>query len=158
MIIWTKRQIFKRIYFNYVDDFIDITTIMFPGHPEKKIKSKAQTITENLLELSLRDDKLGDSVDQEYNSNDNVSNISDTSVPNVSEIGEHTVGKNHEDFTTHTVTNDIQEIVENKVMKENDNRNEEASAIKDSKSINNSRENIYSVFCISMCFLFLISY
>ena len=108
--------------------------------------------------LSRRDDKLGDSEEQESSSNDIVSNISDPSVPNVFEIGENTVSENPEDLTNHTVTNEIQEIVENTVMKENDNRNEEASAIKDSKSINNSKENIYSVLCISMCYLFLICY
>ena len=108
--------------------------------------------------LSPKDDKVGDSEKQESNSKDNVSNVSDTSVQNVFEIGEHTVNENHEDLTNHTVTNEIQEIVENTVMKENDNRNEEASAIKDSKSINNSRENIYSVFCIFMCHLVLLYY
>ena len=108
--------------------------------------------------LSPKDDKLGDSEKQESNSKDNVSNISDTSIPNVFEIGENTVGKNLEDLTTHTVTNDKQEIVENKVMKEKDNRNEEASAIKDSKSINNSNAHIYSFFCISMCYLLSIYY
>ena len=97
--------------------------------------------------LSPNDDKL-----------DNVLNISDTSIQNVFEIGEHTVNENHEDLTNHTVTNDIQDIVENTDIKENDNMNEEASAIKDSKSINNSKENIYSVLCISMCYLFLICY
>ena len=130
---------------------------MFPGQPQKRIKSKTQTITENLLELSLRDDKLGDSEEQESSSNDIVSN-SDTSDPNVFEIGEHTVSENPEDLTNHTVTNDIQDIVENTDIKENDNMNEEASAIKDSQSINNSKENIYSFFCISMCYIFLICY
>jgi hypothetical protein len=129
--------------------FIDITTIMFSGQPEKKIKSKAQTITESLIELALRDDKLEYSEKQES---------IDTSVPNMFEIGENTVIEKPEDLTNHTVTNGTQEIVENKVMKENDNINEEASAIKDSKSINNSNENIYSFFCISMCYLFLICY
>ena len=93
--------------------------------------------------LSPNDDKL-----------DNVLNISDTSIQNVFEIGEHTVNENHEDLTNNTVTNEIQEIVENRALKEN----EESSAIKDSQSINNSNENIYSVFCIYMCYLALIYY
>ena len=134
--------------------FIDIKTIMFSGQSEKKIKSKTQSITEAMLELSLRDDKLEDSEVQESNSNDNVSINSDTSFPNVFEIGENTVSKNHEDLTNPTVTNDIH--FENTVMEKNDNRNEEASAIKDSKSSNNSKVNIYSVFCIFMCYLLFI--
>jgi hypothetical protein len=138
--------------------FIDIKTIMFTGQPEKKIKSKTETITEALLELSLIDDKLEYSEEQESNSNDIVFNITDTSVPTVFEFGENTVSENPEDLTNHTVTNDVQEIVENADIKENDNINEEASAIKDSKSINNSRENINSFVCISMCYLFLICY
>ena len=79
-------------------------------------------------------------------------------IPNVFEIGENTVSENPEDLTNHTVTNDIQDIVENTDIKENDNMNEEASAIKDSQSINNSKENINSVCCIYMGYLLLICY
>ena len=128
---------------------------MFAGQPEKKINNKAQTISENMSELSLKDDDLVDSDRQEANSNHNISMHIDTSVHNVTDVGENTVGKNPENLTKHTGTNDAEETVENTVIQEYDNMNEEASAVKDSKSFNNSTENIYSAFCMSICYLLL---
>ena len=131
---------------------------MFAGQPEKKIKNKAQTINEKMSELSLKDDDVVDSAKQEANSNTFVSNNSDASVQTVSKDGENTANENPENMTNQTGTNDAEETVGNTVIKENDNMNEEASAIKDSKSFNNSPENMYSAFCMSICYILLIYY
>ena len=131
---------------------------MFAGQPEKKINNKAQTINEKMSELSLKDDEVVDSAKQEANSNTIVSNNSDASVQNVSDVGENTVNENPENLTNPTGTKYAEETVENTVIKEYDNEIEEASAIKDSKSVNNSTENIYSVFFMSICYLLLMYY
>ena len=111
-----------------------------------------------MSELSLKDDDLVDSDRQEANSNHNISMHIDTSVQNVTDVGENTVDKNPENLTKHTVINDAEETVENTAMQKNDSMNEEASAIKDSKSFNNSAKTIYSAFCISICYLLLVYY
>ena len=76
----------------------------------------------------------------------------------MSDVGEDTANENPENLTNLTDTNDAEETVENTAMQKNDSMNEEASAIKDSKSFNNSAKTIYSAFCISICYLLLIYY
>ena len=131
---------------------------MFAGQPEKKIKNKARTIKEKMSELSLKDDEVEDSAKQEANYITIVSNNSDASVQNVSDVGKNTANENPENLTNLTGTNDAEETVENTDIKEYDNVNKEAFAIKDSKSFNNSKENIYSTFCTFVCYLLLIYY